>query len=284
MDMATFKKNPVTLIGRRLKVGSVCPNFLVVSRDMKEISLSDFGRKIKIITFFLSLDTPVCDLQVKEFNKKASEISDDVVVIGISMDLPFSQAKFCESFDIDRITVLSDYKYRSFAFNYGVFVKEMGLSARGVFIVDKDNILRYSQLVPELTSPPDYTAVLDNLADVLINPGGDTGQKIAQVCTPCRVGTPPLPSDKIKSLMIARPGWQLADDQKIVREFKFKNFADAKFFADAVFAIAEEQGHHPTIVLSWGKVKVSLTTHAAGGLTDNDFIMAGIIDDAGGAE
>ena len=93
----TFKGQTVTLEGEELKIAQEAPDFIAVTQDMKEIRLADYQGKIKVITSFPSLDTPVCDLQVKEFNKRAARLSDDVVVLGISMDLPFAQARFCQS-------------------------------------------------------------------------------------------------------------------------------------------------------------------------------------------
>ena len=160
-----FKGTPMTLVGRDLTVGSPAPDFKVVSQEMKDVALSNFKGKIKVITFFLSLDTPVCDLQVKEFNKRASLLSSDVVVLGISKDLPFAQKRFCQSNDIKNVVVLSDYKDSSFGLNYGLLIKEMSLLARGVAIVDKKDILRYMEIVKELTTPPNYEEALKALAE-----------------------------------------------------------------------------------------------------------------------
>ncbi|MCX5709219.1 MAG: 4a-hydroxytetrahydrobiopterin dehydratase [Candidatus Omnitrophica bacterium] len=88
-----------------------------------------------------------------------------------------------------------------------------------------------------------------------------------------------MPKDKIDKLLALHRGWELIEDKKIIKEFKFKDFVEAKYFVDLVAAIAEEQGHHPTITVMYNKVKITLTTHAAGGLTENDFIMAKIIDE-----
>jgi len=164
--VVTFKGTPMTLVGRDLTVGSPAPDFKVVSQEMKDVCLSNFKGKIKVITFFLSLDTPVCDLQVKEFNKRASGFSSNVVVLGISKDLPFAQKRFCQSNDIKNVVVLSDYKDSSFGLNYGLLIKEMNLLARGVAIVDKKDILRYMEIVEELTTPPSYEEALKALAEV----------------------------------------------------------------------------------------------------------------------
>ncbi|MCM8816467.1 MAG: thiol peroxidase, partial [Candidatus Omnitrophica bacterium] len=110
---------------------------------MEETVLEKYQGKIKVITSFPSLDTPVCDLQVREFNKRASFLSDDVVVIGISMDLPFAQKRFCEASNIKNIFLYSDYKYLNFSLNYGLFIKELHLIARSALIIDKNNLIRY---------------------------------------------------------------------------------------------------------------------------------------------
>ena len=166
----TFKGSPVTLVGRVLQIGALAPEFRAVSSDLKETGLSDFKGKIKIITSFPSIDTPVCDLQVKEFNKRASAFSPDVVVIGVSKDLPFAQKRFCSANDIHAVTVLSDYKTSSFGINYGLLIKELNLLARAVLIVDKDDVVRYIQIVKELAMPPDYEDVLKQLEVVVKSP------------------------------------------------------------------------------------------------------------------
>ena len=118
-----FKGNALTLVGRSIKEGAGAPNFKVVSGDLQEAGLADFKGKIKVITTFPSIDTPVCDLQVKEFNKRATAFSGEIVVLGISKDLPFAQKRFCQDNDIKNVVTLSDYKYSSFGINYGLLIK-----------------------------------------------------------------------------------------------------------------------------------------------------------------
>ena len=98
-------------------------------------------------------------------------------------------------------------------------------------------------------------------------------------CKPCEKGALPLTKEKIETLLAQYRGWQLVEDRKLVKELKFKDFKEAKHFFDLVAVHAEEQGHHPNFSLAYNKLKITLTTHAAGGLTENDFIMAKIIDE-----
>ncbi|MCX7705219.1 MAG: thiol peroxidase [bacterium] len=278
MKEVKFKGNALTLVGRNITEGDFAPVFNVVSSDMEETSLKKFEGRIKVVTSFPSLDTPVCDLQIREFNKRASELAQDVIVIGISKDLPFAQKRFCEAGNIKNIFLFSDYKYSSFGINYGLLIKELNLLARAALIIDKNDIVRYLQIVEEITESIDYKDVIENIKNVLENPLAGIKGDVQSRCEPCETGTPPLTKEKIEKLLDHCPGWNLIEDKKIVKEFRFKNFLDSKFFFDTISVIAEEQGHHPVITVQYNKVKVTLTTHASGGLTTNDFIMARIID------
>ena len=278
----TFKGSPLTLAGRALKIGSLAPNFRVTSQDLKEVTLSDFKGKIKIIASFPSLDTPVCDLQVKEFNKRAAQVSPEVAILGISKDLPFAQKRFCSMNDIKNETILSDYKSSSFGINYGLLIKELNLLGRSVLIVDKNDVLRYFQIAEELTNSLNYEDTLKNLESVINAPAFASNDKgLPSKCIPCEGTVLPLSKEKIETLLAQNRGWELVEGKKIVKEFKFADFADAKYFLDLVSIISEEQGHHPTLTIIYNKLKITLTTHAAGGLTENDFMMARIIDELG---
>ncbi|MCM8792783.1 MAG: thiol peroxidase [Candidatus Omnitrophica bacterium] len=188
MRTVKFKDNLFTLVGRTLKEGRFAPDFRVVSSELEEIRLVNFKNKIKIITSFPSLDTSVCDLQVKEFNRKASNFSSDIVILGISKDLPFAQKRFCEANNIKNLVILSDYKYSSFGINYGLLIKELNLLTRAVIILDKYEIIRYIQIVEELTSPPTYEDVLRNLEEVLKNPLISAEEQLPSKCKPCEGG------------------------------------------------------------------------------------------------
>ena len=282
MRQIKFQGNSLTLVGRVLKEKNKAPDFRVVSPDLKEINLSNFSGKIKLITTFPSLDTPVCDLQVKEFNRQATGFSEEVVVLGISKDLPFAQKRFCEANKIEKVITLSDYKTNSFGINYGLLIKELNLLARSVVILDKNDIIRYVQVVEELTQSPDYQEALKNLEEVIKHPEVFIDTQLPSKCKPCEIGTPPLAKEKIEELIAQYRGWKLVEGKKLVKEFKFKDFVEAKYFLDLISIIAEEQGHHPNLTLIYNKLKVTLTTHTSGGLTENDFIMARIIDELEG--
>ncbi len=280
----TFKGDPLTLVGRILKTGKPAPDFKVVSQDLKERGLADFKDKIKIIGSFPSLDTTVCDLQVKEFNKRAAGLSGDIVILGISKDLPFAQKRFCDAFEIKNVNVLSDYKTSSFGINYGLLIKELNLLARSALIVDKNNILRYLQVAGELSVSLNYEDVLKNLEEIIKNPALLIKEELPSKCKPCEGGVLPFSKETVEKLLAKYHGWETVDDKKLVKEFKFKDFVECKYFLDLVSVIAEEQGHHPAMTISYNKLRITLTTHAAGGLTENDFIMARIIDESTGEE
>jgi thiol peroxidase len=159
----TFQGNPLTLTGNETRVGDKAPDFTVLNSELKETGLKDFAGKIKVISVTPSLDTPVCDLQARMFNSEAAKLPADVAVINISMDLPFAISRFCTGAGIDKVKALSDHRDASFGNGYGVLIRELRLLARSIFIIDKDNVIRYIQIVPELTNEPDYERALVEL-------------------------------------------------------------------------------------------------------------------------
>ena len=156
----TIHGNPLTLVGPEIKVGGKAPDFTVLDNDLKEVKSKDFSGKIKVISVTPSLDTPVCDLQARRFNKEAANFGDDVAVMNISMDLPFAIARFCSAAGVDKVKTLSDHRDASFGNAYGVLIKELRLLARSIFVIDKNDVVRYVEIVPEVTNPPDYDAVI----------------------------------------------------------------------------------------------------------------------------
>ena len=156
----TMKGRPLTLVGDETKVGQPAPDFEALANDLSPVKLSSFRGKVCIISSVPSLDTPVCDAQTRRFNEEAEKLGDDVVVLTISMDLPFAQKRWCGAAGVENVQTLSDHREGSFGAAYGVLIKELRLLARAVFVVDKEGSVRHSQIVPEITDHPDYDAVL----------------------------------------------------------------------------------------------------------------------------
>jgi len=159
--IVTMKGNPLTLMGNEVKVGQPALEFELIANDMSSVKLSSFKGKVCIICSVPSLDTSVCDTETRRFNEEAGKLGSDVVVLTISMDLPFAQKRWCGASGVKNVQTLSDYREASFGKAYGVLIKELRLLARAVFVVDKDGIIRYIQIVNELTNEPDYGAALE---------------------------------------------------------------------------------------------------------------------------
>ena len=148
----TFQGNPLTLEGTQVKVGDTAPDFTVVDNDLNPFKLSDTKGKRVFLTV-PSLDTPVCDTEVRRFNQEAAKLG-DVTIYTISMDLPFAQGRWCGGAEIDKVKTVSDY---------GVYIKELGLLSRAVFVVDENNKIVYVEYLNEITEEPDYDKALDAL-------------------------------------------------------------------------------------------------------------------------
>lgn len=156
----TMGGNPVTLVGEPVKVGDVAQDFVVTNKDLGEVKLSDFKGRTVVLSIFPSIDTPVCAMQTRMFNKKAVGMRDDIVILSISKDLPFALSRFCAAEGIDRVQTLSDYKANDFGLKYGFLIKELQLLARGVVVVDKHGKVVYVEYVNEVTNEPDYDKVI----------------------------------------------------------------------------------------------------------------------------
>lgn len=152
----TFKGNPVTLVGNEIKVNDKAIDFTVLNNGLASVKLSDYDGKVKILSLFPSIDTGVCSKQNHTFNKEAADLTDDIVIMAISNDLPFALNRFCGAEGIDKIVTLSDHKDLDFATKYGFLIDELRLIARGVVVIDKDNIVRYVEYVQEIIEEPDY--------------------------------------------------------------------------------------------------------------------------------
>ncbi len=152
----TFKGNPLHLTGEEIKVGDPAPDFRVVDNELKPVRLTDLKGKIAVLVAVPSLDTPVCDLESQKFNQKAGQMGDTVRMLVLSMDLPFAQKRWCGAHDIKNIQTVSDYQDRSFGNAYGVLIQELQLLTRAIFIIDRNGLVQYRQIVKEITEEPDY--------------------------------------------------------------------------------------------------------------------------------
>ena len=167
-ETVLFKGNPVTLLGPRLSVGDVAPDAMAGDNALGVVSMAgSYPGSIKIISTVPSLDTPVCDAETRRFNQEVATLPENVVLLTVSMDLPFAQKRWCAAAGIDRVVTLSDYRERAVGMQYGVMIEGLLLLSRAVFVVDADNIIRYIQQVPEVTTEPDYAAVMDAVKALL---------------------------------------------------------------------------------------------------------------------
>ena len=161
--IVTMRGNHLTLVGNQLKTGEMAPDFIALDNNLSPISLSSFRGKICILSAVPSLDTPVCDLETRKFNEEASRLGPDMVILTVSMDLPFAQKRWCAASGVDKVQTLSDHRDAAFGISYGVLIKELRLLARAVFIVDRRGTLQYIQIIKEMTNEPDYEAILSAL-------------------------------------------------------------------------------------------------------------------------
>lgn len=164
--VATFKSNPLTLLGPELKPGDKAPEFSALANDLSPVTLAGSKGKVRLISVVPSLDTPVCDQQTRRFNEEASKLPEGLEILTVSMDLPFAQKRFCGTAGIDRVKAVSDHRDASFGLAYGVLIKELRLLARSVFVVDETDTIRYVQIVKEVTTHPDYDAALKAASNV----------------------------------------------------------------------------------------------------------------------
>lgn len=159
-NIVTFKGNPATLLGPDIKVGDTAPEFRVVDNALQAVTLASNLGKVQLITVVPSIDTPVCDTMTRKFNEKAAKLPENVVVLTVSVDLPFAQKRWCGNAGIEKIRTVSDYQDRSFGLNYGLLLKELKLLARAVYVIDKSGKVAYREIVKEVTAEPDYDAAL----------------------------------------------------------------------------------------------------------------------------
>jgi thiol peroxidase len=166
--LVTMKGNPVTLLGNEVKVGRKAPDVELVANDLAKVKLSSLWQgKVCILSAVPSLDTPVCDKETRRFNEEAGKMGEGVVILTVSMDLPFAQKRWCGAADVRNVVTLSDYQEAAFGMSYGVLIKELHLLARTIFVVDKQGTIRYIELVKEIASEPNYGAALNAARELM---------------------------------------------------------------------------------------------------------------------
>ena len=166
MSSINFKGSPLQLMGEFPKVGQSASDFKLVKDDLSELSLSDLKGKRVVLTTFPSVDTDVCALQLKTFNQKVGAL-DNTVLVSASMDLPFALSRFCGAEGVENAIATSDFRYRSLAESYGLGITEgpiQGLYARSVIILNENHEIVYTELVPEVTTEPNYDEALSALS------------------------------------------------------------------------------------------------------------------------
>ena len=157
----TLHGNPLTLVGNDIRMGEVAPDAELLDNSLNAVKLSHYRGKIVILSVVPSLDTPTCDLQTRRFNSEAAKLSGDVVILTVSMDLPFAQKRWCGAAGVDQVITLSDHRTAAFGQAFGLLIKELRLLARAVLVLDREGVTRYFQLVKEVGNEPDYAAALD---------------------------------------------------------------------------------------------------------------------------
>ncbi len=158
--MTTFLGKPVTLVGQQLQIGETVPDFTLTTTDLAQKSLSDFAGKKKVISVIPSIDTGICSTQTRTFNKELSDM-DDTVVITVSADLPFAQARWCGVEGLEHAVMMSDYYDNTFGKTYGLLMQEWHLLARAVLVLDENNKLVYAEYLENVNSEPNYQAAIE---------------------------------------------------------------------------------------------------------------------------
>jgi thiol peroxidase len=158
----------MALIGPELKVGDNAPDFSVLDSSLNPVTLAGTGTTTRIFSVIPSLDTPVCDAQTKRFNEESVKLP-GIDIYSVSTDLPFAQKRFCNSYAVDHVRMLSDHKDTSFGQAYGTLIEDLRIHSRAIFVVGQDNKIRYVEYVPEVGSHPNYEAVLAVVRDGATN-------------------------------------------------------------------------------------------------------------------
>lgn len=158
-----MENNPLDVIGAEVKIGDKAVDFTVLNQAMEAVKLSDFSGKKIILSVFPSIDTGVCATQTRKFNEIAAGLGDDVVILTVSVDLPFAIGRFCGAEGIANVITTSDHLATDFGQKYGFLLPQLRLLARGIVVIDQDMVIKHVEYVPEITNEPNYDAALEVL-------------------------------------------------------------------------------------------------------------------------
>ncbi len=161
MNTVTMHGASLDLEGAPVQKGRKAPDFTLLDTALNPRTLKDYAGKVLIVATVPSLDTGVCDTEVRRFNKEAAALSDDIRILAVSCDLPFAQARWCGAAGIKAVETLSDHRDAAFGKSYGVLIPALRLLARAVFVINREGDVVYAHVVPEITQEPDYAAALD---------------------------------------------------------------------------------------------------------------------------
>jgi len=167
MATVTLHGKPLEMSGEVPALGAQAPAFDLVSNSMESVKLSDSDGKVRVLSVVPSIDTSVCSIQTKRFNREFAQMPDSVIGYTISVDTPFAQGRFCGAEGVDKMQLLSDYKGNTFGRDWGLYIQDMGALARSVFVLDKDGKIVYEEIVPEIAQEPNYDAVLAKVKELV---------------------------------------------------------------------------------------------------------------------
>jgi thiol peroxidase len=275
MENVYLSEKELALVGRRLQQQQIAPYSRLITRDLEQIKFPADSDKIKVINTFLCLDNRVCDSQIKQFNQRAADFLQEVVIFGISKDLPFACRKYSQANNIYNLALLSDYHYSSFGFNYGLQIREVNLLVRSAVILDKKNRIRYFYIEPDTSKELDYSRVFAALDEIIENPDCKTKDSLPAECRQSQQRSL-LTETQLKSKIAELDSWSVLSNKKIGKEYFFDNFEQEAYFVDMIREVIRYQQHYPLI--SFGGNKVTVVLGSEDGVSDNDFIVAKIID------
>lgn len=168
MRQTLFGGKPTNLLGTETKVGAVAPDFTAVKQDLTPFEFyKETEGKVVVISSVPSLDTGICEFQTTHFNQTATELSDEVFIVTVSVDLPFAQKRFCGAHGIENIAVVSDHRELDFGQKYGFVLEGVRLLERGVVVMDKDRKVTYVEYLENVGTHPDYDAALEAIKALL---------------------------------------------------------------------------------------------------------------------